>query len=152
MGALAICLVLAGCGGSDADSAPTGHIVVRSPAFASGQPIPAAYTCTGKGLSPPLSWSEVPKGATSLKLDMKDLTAHFVHWKVRGIDPQVSAVAAGQVPTGGKEAKNSFGKVGYGGPCPPPGDKPHRYAFTITAVGKGGKTLDRGSLTGTFSR
>lgn len=114
-----MCVVLTGCGGSDAASAPTGRIAVRSPAFANGQPIPAAYTCTGKEISPPLSWSGVPKGTLSLKLDMNDLSAHFVHWKVRGIDPGVTSVAAGTVPKGGKQGRNSFNKVGYGGPCPP---------------------------------
>ena len=152
MGAVVACLVLGGCGGSDASSAPTGHIAVRSPAFADGQPIPAAYTCTGKEISPPLSFTGVPKGARSLRLEMDDETANFVHWKVRGIAADVDSVAAGAVPKGGRQGRNSFHKVGYGGPCPPPGDKPHRYAFTITAVGKGGKTLDRGSLVGTFSR
>ena len=152
MGAVVVCVVLTACGGSDAASAPTGRIAVRSPAFANGQPIPAAYTCTGKEISPPLNWSGVPKGTTSLKLDMNDLSAHFVHWKVRGIDPGVTSVAAGTVPKGGKQGRNSFNKVGYGGPCPPPGDNPHRYAFTITALGTHGKVLDRGSLVGTFSR
>jgi Raf kinase inhibitor-like YbhB/YbcL family protein len=152
MGAVVVCIALTGCGGSDAASAPTGHIAVRSPAFANGQPIPAAYACTGKGISPPLSWSHVPRGTTNLRLDMNDLTANFVHWKVRGIDPGVDSVAAGKVPAGGKQGKNSFGKIGYGGPCPPQGDKPHRYAFTITALGSKGKQLDKGSLVGTFKR
>ena len=53
---------------------------------------------------------------------------------------------------GGKPAKNDFGKVGYGGPCPPEGDDPHRYAFTVVALDRAGKVLDRGSLVGTFSR
>jgi Raf kinase inhibitor-like YbhB/YbcL family protein len=129
-----------------------GHIALRSPAFANGQPIPAAYTCTGKDISPPLSWSGVPRGSRSLRLAMIDLTANFTHWKVSGIDPGDGDVAAGAVPQGGRQRKNSFGKVGYGGPCPPKGDSPHRYAFTITALDKGGKVLDRGSLTGTFAR
>ena len=88
---------------------------MRSPAFADGQPIPAAYTCTGKEISPPLSWSGVPKGARSLRLEMDDETANFVHWKVRGIAPDVDSVAAGAVPKGGKQGRNSFHKVGYGG-------------------------------------
>jgi Raf kinase inhibitor-like YbhB/YbcL family protein len=152
MGALLAAVALTGCGGSDAASAPNGQIAVRSPAFANGQPIPAAYTCTGKNISPPLTWSGVPKATKSLRLQMNDLTAHFVHWKVRGIDADTDQVAAGAVHAGGKQGKNSFGKVGYGGPCPPQGDAPHRYAFTVTALGEEGKVLDRGSLIGTFGR
>jgi Raf kinase inhibitor-like YbhB/YbcL family protein len=153
IGALAFgALLLAGCGGSDASSAPNGHISVRSPAFADGQTMPAAYTCTGKNISPPLSWSAVPKGARSLKLVMVDETKDFTHWKVSGIDASAKSVGADAVPKGGKEGKNTFGRVGYGGPCPPPGDSPHRYTFTISAIGSGGKVLDKGTLTGTFSR
>jgi Raf kinase inhibitor-like YbhB/YbcL family protein len=153
MGALALgALLLTGCGGGDGSSAPNGHIGVRSPVFADGQAIPVAYTCTGKNISPPLSWSDVPKGARSLKLVMTDLTKSFTHWKVTSIDASATSVAADAVPKGGKEGKNTFGKVGYGGPCPPPGDAAHRYAFTISAIGSGGKVLDKGSLVGTFKR
>jgi Raf kinase inhibitor-like YbhB/YbcL family protein len=152
MGAAVLCVAMAGCGGSDSAPAPSGGIAVRSPAFAGGQPIPAAYTCTGKNISPPLSWSGVPREATSLRLDMVDVTANFTHWKVRGIDPSVASVAVGKVPAGAKQGNNSFGKVGYGGPCPPPGDDPHRYQFMVAAVGKNGKVLDKGSLVGTFRR
>ena len=109
-------------------------IEVDESAFADGQPIPAAYTCTGKEISPPLSFTGVPKGARSLRLEMDDETANFVHWKVRGIAPDVDSVAAGAVPKGGRQGRNSFHKVGYGGPCPPPGDKPHRYNFTLYAL------------------
>jgi Raf kinase inhibitor-like YbhB/YbcL family protein len=153
MGALAAgAVLLAGCGGSDSSSAPNGHIAVRSPVFADGQPIPVAYTCSGKNISPPLSWSDVPKGAKSLKLVMKDLTKSFTHWKVTGIDASATSVAADAVPAGGTQGKNSFGKAGYGGPCPPSGDPAHRYAFTISAIGSGGKVLDKGSLVGTFKK
>ena len=149
-GLIAACAALAGCGGSE--SAPSGHIAVRSPAFADGRTMPTAYTCSGKNISPPLSWSGIPSGTRHLKLQMNDLTAHFLHWEVTGIDPGMHDVAAGRTPAGGKAAKNDFGKVGYGGPCPPRGDDPHRYAFTVVALDRTGKVLDRGSLVGTFSR
>jgi Raf kinase inhibitor-like YbhB/YbcL family protein len=145
--------ILAGCGGGgSSESAPSGHIAVRSPAFADGRTMPTAYTCSGKNVSPPLSWSHLPSGTARLQLRMNDLTAHFLHWSVTGIDPGTHAVAAGRTPDGGKAAKNDFGKVGYGGPCPPEGDDPHRYAFTVVALDRAAKVLDRGSLVGTFSR
>src|SRR5215211_6841140 len=144
--------ILAGCGGGSSESAPSGHIVVRSPAFADGRTMPTAYTCSGKNVSPPLSWSHLPAGTARLRLQMNDLTAHFLHWTVTGIDPRTQEVAAARTPDGGKPAKNDFGKVGYGGPCPPEGDDPHRYAFIVVALDRAGKVLDRGSLVGTFSR
>jgi len=118
-----------------------------------GQPIPAAYACTGKNISPPLSWSGVPKDAADLRLVVTDLDADgFVHWKVTGIPADVHDVAAGKVPKGGREGRNGFGKSGYGGPCPPPGEGPHHYAFTVTALDANGKVLDKGSLVATFNR
>jgi len=144
--------ILAGCGGGSSERAPAGHIVVRSPAFADGRTMPRAYTCSGKNVSPPLSWSHLPAATARLRLQMNDLTAHFLHWTVTGIDPRTQEVAAARTPDGGKPAKNDFGKVGYGGPCPPEGDDPHRYAFIVVALDRAGKVLDRGSLVGTFSR
>jgi Raf kinase inhibitor-like YbhB/YbcL family protein len=147
------CVVLAGCGGGDNASAPGGHLAVSSPSIARGQAIPAAYTCTGKDISPPLQWSAVPKNAAELRLAITDLDARgFVHWKVTGIPPEVGQVAAGAVPKGGRERRNGFGKVGYGGPCPPRGGGTHRYAITVSALGRDGKVLDKGSLVATFDR
>jgi Raf kinase inhibitor-like YbhB/YbcL family protein len=146
------CLALAGCGGGGSEpSAPAGHIAVSSPSIAGGQAIPAAYTCTGKDISPPLHWNDVPKAAAALRLEITDLDARgFVHWKVTGIPPDTHEVAAGKVPKGGRERRNGFGKSGYGGPCPPRGEGAHRYAITVSALGSDGKVLDEGSLVATF--
>jgi Raf kinase inhibitor-like YbhB/YbcL family protein len=150
------CLTVTACGGGGgggSGDASSGHITVSSPSIASGQPIPTAYACTGKDISPPLSWSSVPKEATDLRLVITDADAKgFVHWKVTGIPADVHDVAAGKVPKGGRERRNSFGKAGYGGPCPPPGEGPHHYVFTVTALDANGKPLDEGSLTATFDR
>jgi Raf kinase inhibitor-like YbhB/YbcL family protein len=146
-------LALSACGGSESNSAPSGHISVSSPSIAQGQPIPAAYTCTGKNISPPLRWSGVPKGAGELRIRVTDMDAkNFVHWKVTGIPTDVRDVAAGAVPKSAHEGRNDFGKTGYGGPCPPRGDGPHHYAFTVTALSGSGKVLDKGSLVATFDR
>lgn len=111
----------------------------RSPAIQPGQPIPARFTCQGEDISPPLSWSAAPASAQTLALTVRDRTAHnFTHWLIWNLPPATHALPAG-IPTGPKAAggiqgTNSFGRLGYGGPCPPPGDGPHQYVFTLFAL------------------
>jgi hypothetical protein len=128
-------------------------IALRSPAFADGGTIPAEYTCDGAGGSPPLEWSGVPGKAGELALIIDDPDAPmgtFSHWVVVGLTPVVKGLKAGVpaeaiVPAasmltegeaglkaGARQGKNDFGKVGYGGPCPPSGT--HRYVFRIYAL------------------
>jgi len=108
---------------------------LTSPAFADGGAIPSQYTCDGPGQSPPLAWSGVPTGTASLALRVQDIdTAQkFVHWIIYDIKPSTTSLAAGEVPPGSKQTDNSFGKQGYGGPCPPAGST-HRYVFTLLAM------------------
>lgn len=126
--------------GSSASSAPSGSpakMKISSSAFASGKPIPRVYTCDGRGTSPPLQWSGAPDSTRELVLLMRDIDApggNFVHWAVAGIAPGTDSVAAGHVPSGGVQAVNSAGSVGYTPPCPPHGDRPHRYLITIFAL------------------
>jgi Raf kinase inhibitor-like YbhB/YbcL family protein len=132
-------VLAAGCGGGEKAKAPLpdapARMTLRSPAFDAGARIPDTYTCDGDNRSPPLRWSGVPAGAKSLVLVMEDRTAKgFVHWTVLDASPAASGLAGGRVPRGGTETKNSFGDEGYGGPCPPDDDPPHRYEFALYAL------------------
>lgn len=172
---LVLVAALATCGGDDDDvpmpEAPM-TLTLISPAFADGATIPQVYTCDGDDVSPPLEWSAVPGGATELALVVDDPDAPggtFVHWVVWGLDAGVSGLGQGNVPAGAREGRNGFGRVGWGGPCPPRGSDPHRYVFTLLALSDAlavdagvsadrvkraaaGKVLAEGRLTGRYGR
>jgi Raf kinase inhibitor-like YbhB/YbcL family protein len=136
---LAVAAVVAACGGGDRPEAPLPaartKLTLESPAFGEGQPIPRRYTCAGAGVSPPLRWSPAPSAARELALVVEDPDAdRFVHWTVLNIRPAVRAFAEGRVPAGVVETENSFGKRGWGPPCPPKGNAPHRYVFALYAA------------------
>jgi Raf kinase inhibitor-like YbhB/YbcL family protein len=109
---------------------------LTSPEFGEGQSIPRRFACDGDDVSPPLTWSGAPGDAAALALVMDDPDANgFVHWVV--LDMTASAI--GSLPAGWSKSPdappqgtNSFGRVGYGGPCPPSGT--HRYAFRLLAL------------------
>jgi len=110
-------------------------------AFKDGETIPVKYTCVGKDVSPPLRWSSPPKGTQSLALIVDDPDAPvgtWVHWVLFNIPSRETGLPEG-VPRkeafskGGIQGLNDFRRVGYGGPCPPPGN-PHRYAFKLYAL------------------
>jgi Raf kinase inhibitor-like YbhB/YbcL family protein len=128
---------------------------LRSTALSEGDTVPVRFTCDGDNLSPPLSWSGVPEGATQLRIASIDPDAPsgaFTHWLVTGIDPSSTGVDEGSVPTGGTAETNSFGEPAYGGPCPPRGHDPHRYVFTIEAIDAAGEVLASAALTTTYGR
>lgn len=86
-------------------------------------------------MAPPLVWSGVPDSAITLLLTCDDPDAPrgvFHHWAAYNIDASVTCLAADE--KAGEEAVNDFGKSGYGGPCPPAGDLPHRYIFRLIAL------------------
>ena len=114
---------------------------ITSPAFQAGQAIPPKYTCEGADISPPLQWNGLPDGAKSLALICDDPDAPvgvWVHWVLYDL-PVTAKDLPENVPTsetlsfGGKQGINDFKRIGYGGPCPPPG-KPHRYYFRLYAL------------------
>jgi Raf kinase inhibitor-like YbhB/YbcL family protein len=108
---------------------------LSSPEFADGAVIPARHTCDGEDISPRLTWSGAPEGTRSLALVMDDPDAprgSFTHWVVYDLPTDLKELGEGS--TQGTRGRNSFGKTGYGGPCPPPGDAPHRYRFTLYAL------------------
>ncbi|WP_069808043.1 YbhB/YbcL family Raf kinase inhibitor-like protein [Vulcanisaeta thermophila] len=113
-----------------------------SPAFKYGERIPRKYTCDGEDVSPPLQWSGTPQGTKSLVLIMEDPDAPiglFTHWVLYNIPPTRNElpenVAKNPTVEGiGLQGINDFGRVGYGGPCPPRGHGPHRYFFRLYAL------------------
>ena len=116
-------------------------IQVISSAFAEGQPIPAKYACDGDDNSPPLNWSNIPKGTKSLALICADPDAPvgtWVHWVLYDL-PATVAELPERVPStetisnGAKQGINDFKRIGYGGPCPPRGGT-HRYFFKLYAL------------------
>lgn len=151
-------------------------ISLASAAFENGKPIPKRHTCDGEDVSPPLRWSGVPDGAKSLALICDDPDAPmgtWVHWVLYDIPVSLSGLPENvpKTETALEEAKQGttdFKRIGYGGPCPPPG-KPHRYFFKLYAldapVGLGpgakkvellrsieGHVLAEGRLMGTYGR
>lgn len=104
-----------------------------------GATIDPRYTCDGDDLAPAVSWGGAPPGTVEIAIAMVDDSAvsegqPFVHWVIGGIDPAEIALVEGDVPPGAIQALNFFGDVGYGGPCPPPGDEPHLYRLTAYAL------------------
>ena len=108
---------------------------LKTTAFPNGGEIPRKYTCSGKNVSPPLGWSETPLHARSLAhiADDPDApTGTWTHWVIWNIPAHTTslpeAVPTNQesLATGSHQGRNDFGRIGYGGPRPPPG-RPHRY-------------------------
>jgi Raf kinase inhibitor-like YbhB/YbcL family protein len=104
-----------------------------------GGDIDPRYTCDGANVSPALSWGAVPDGTVEIAIALVDDSAvnegqPFVHWVIGGLDPAEIALVEGDVPLGSLQALNFFGDVGYGGPCPPPGDDAHLYRITAYAL------------------
>ncbi len=113
---------------------------LTSASFSSGAAIPSRYTCDGADVSPSLTWGAAPAATKSFALIVHDPDApvDFTHWLAYNIPSSVHSLAEGAstdgaMPTGSAEGMNDFRKLGYGGPCPPPG-KLHRYMFLIYAL------------------
>jgi Raf kinase inhibitor-like YbhB/YbcL family protein len=108
---------------------------VFSSAFSEGGWIPPLHSCRGADVSPSLEWAGVPTGTRSFALLVDDPDAPmgtWTHWLLYDVPSTVRVLAQGSHGVG-LSGKNSFGRAGYGGPCPPPGD-PHRYYFTLYAL------------------
>jgi Raf kinase inhibitor-like YbhB/YbcL family protein len=147
------------------------RFTLTSPEFADGAEIPRRYTCEGDDVSPALSWSGAPGDAMALALIVDDPDASgFVHWVVFDMTASATgSLSAGwsKSPDAPPQGTNGFGRVGYGGPCPPSGT--HRYVFRLLALGEAlalsgaptarqvldaaaGHILGEASLTGTYAR
>ena len=114
---------------------------IKSSAFKAQEKIPAKYTCEGADVSPPLSWTDVPEKTQGLALICDDPDAPmgtWVHWVIYDLPTETRELPEGMTPkevieNGARQGVNDFGKVGYGGPCPPPGPA-HRYFFKLYAL------------------
>jgi Raf kinase inhibitor-like YbhB/YbcL family protein len=114
---------------------------ISSAAFPNGGDIPKKFTCDGADVSPELSWIEPPSGTRSFVLIADDPDAPvgtWTHWVLFDLPATATSLAEGvnkidELPGGERQGRNDFRKIGYNGPCPPPG-KPHRYFFKIYAL------------------
>ncbi|MET8579874.1 YbhB/YbcL family Raf kinase inhibitor-like protein [Streptomyces collinus] len=170
--------VLAACGNGGGPAVtgsapPSGsRLTVTSPAYADGGTVPPRFTCDGDDVSPPLALGAVPARTASLALVLRDPDAPhgtFTHWLAWDIAPGTARLLAGERPPGATQGRNGFGRTGYGGPCPPRGDRPHHYVLTVYATDRAprlspdateadllralsGHTLATGTLTGRYGR
>lgn len=149
-------------------------LTLRSTAFDDGESIPIEHSCDGDDVSPPLAWEGAPEGTEGFVLIVDDPDAPmgaWVHWVVYDLPPGTRELGEAVPPrtilaAGGTHGENSWGKIGYGGPCPPGGT--HRYVFKLYALdarlgldpGSGKRAvvramedhvLEEARLTGTFS-
>lgn len=124
-------------------AAPAAGLVIKSPAFSHGGPIPSRFTCEGTDISPALQFSDAPKGTKTLALIVSDPDAPdpaapqriWTHWVLYDMPAGTHGLAeAGdsQLPAGTRVGKNDWGKARWGGPCPPIGR--HRYFFRLYAL------------------
>lgn len=112
-----------------------------SPAFRPGGTIPKAHTADGADCSPPLAWTDPPARVESFAVICDDPDAPrstWVHWVLFDLPGDARGLDGGLPPTevlvtGGRQGRNDFGSLGYGGPAPPPG-APHRYSFRLYAL------------------
>ncbi len=116
-------------------------MIISSPSFKDGQPIPVKFSCLGENVSPALAWSGLPSGTKSLALITEDPDAPsgtFTHWVIYNMPATLTGLPEKVTPTPvvngiGTQGNTSFNRTGYGGPCPPAG-KPHRYFFKLFAL------------------
>jgi len=114
---------------------------LKTTAFTDGGAIPKKHTCDGADLSPALNWNDAPARTQSFALIADDPDAPvgtWTHWIIWNIPASATALPesmpkVGDAGDGARQGRNDFKRIGYGGPCPPPG-KPHRYFFRLYAL------------------
>jgi Raf kinase inhibitor-like YbhB/YbcL family protein len=114
---------------------------LSSKSFPSGGDIPKKFTCDGADISPELSWQDLPANTQAFALIADDPDAPagtWTHWVLYDLPSDVKTLPEGtskqeELPNGARQGRNDFRKIGYNGPCPPPG-KPHRYYFKLHAL------------------
>ncbi len=135
-------------------------LILRSDNFSSGDYLADEHAlsadfgfgCAGRNISPALSWRGAPAGTRSFAVTCFDPDAPtgcgFWHWLVVNISPDVTNLPTGAgngdgLPVGALQARNDYGTHAYGGPCPPEGDHPHRYLFSVYAVSADALPVDQ---------
>ena len=127
---------------------------VTSADIAPGQTLAPAqvfqgFGCTGGNQSPQLSWHGAPAGTQSYAITMYDPDAPtgsgWWHWSVFNLPSSTTslATASANLPAGAVQGRNDYGDSAYGGACPPPGERPHRYQITVWALKTDKLPLDR---------
>ena len=180
---VALCLMLLGMLAAGCASQKTAlseedamALSLSSPLFQEGEKIPVKYTCDGQDISPPLMWGKPPPGTQAFALIMDDPDAPggvFTHWVIFNL-PVDSRELPEAVPRENQlenkalQGMTGFGRVGYGGPCPPTGPA-HHYLFSLYALDQPldlnagaskrqvldamqGHILAQGQLTGVYKR
>lgn len=160
----AACCAGAGAKHADAFATPVlpGGLRVSSPTTKDGvfgaNEVFSGFGCTGLNKSPGLAWEGAPVTTKSYAIVAHDPDAPtgtgWYHWLVYNLPAGTTSLpmgASGALPAGAKEAFTDFGKVGYGGPCPPPGPE-HRYNFTVYALDVPALELDPSTTTGALLR
>ena len=145
-GWLLICAFLAACSPSGQNAAaprePAGKpLKLASAAVEAGGTIPRQFTCEGSDISPALTWTEPPAGTRSFALIVDDPDAPagvWVHWVIYDLPPSARQLPENipeqaEFDSGARHGRNDFRRLGYGGPCPPPGPA-HRYFFKLYAL------------------
>jgi hypothetical protein len=150
-------------------------IIVKSPVFKDGEPIPTKYSCEGLNFSPPLELNLIPHEAVSIAIICEDPDSHggvWSHWVIFNLPPEITelperVMTREILENGALQGSNGWGTIGYRGPCPPSGK--HRYIFKVYASdvklnlqagvtrdellkALGGHVLDEGQIMGTYTR
>ena len=129
-----------GLGRAFAQNTPAA-LKVASSSFTAGKSLPIEFTCEGGDYSPALSWSGVPAGAKTISLICEDPDAPggtWTHWVLFNLPAATTSLAektptSATLPGGARQGTNDFHRIGYSGPCPPPG-KTHHYIFKVYAL------------------
>ena len=159
---LATCFLLTG-----SETVSAQDFRLTSPQLREGGRMPMAQVyseigCTGENISPALAWRNPPKQTQSFAVTLFDTDARhgngWWHWLIFNIDPSVRNLPqnsgnpeAALAPPGAVQSVTDFGTPGYGGPCPPTGDIPHHYIFTVYALDVPRLDVDASAMPGTVN-
>jgi Raf kinase inhibitor-like YbhB/YbcL family protein len=141
----ALAVSLLGAGGARAQDMTVTSAEIKEGATIANEQVFKGFGCSGGNVSPSLSWSGAPSATKSFAVSIYDPDAStgsgWWHWVVFNIPPSTTSLPAGagdvkkkSMPKGAIQSRTDFGSDGYGGPCPPAGDKPHHYQITVFAV------------------